>query len=150
MSQFIMCNWCDCCSGKVWKMSFFGHRQIPCIGCLSAAVAHSWSWGFPLEFILPLFVIWWPSRLLCNMILSFLSFPKSLLKSYFPPLALEWKGLSGSVCVHGIHVNRWTWDDFWFDFSFAELILWYFLFGFRYCSLCFLVFVCFVVPKCVS
>lgn len=23
-----MCNWCDACSGKEWKMWFFGHRQM--------------------------------------------------------------------------------------------------------------------------
>lgn len=113
--------------------------QIPCVWCLSAAVAHGWSWDFPLVFILPLFVIWWPSRLLCNMSLSFLSFPKSLPKSFFfHPWLLNGKAcLVLCVCIH---VNHWTWVDLQYDFSFVELVLWYFLFGFKHCSLCFLVF----------
>lgn len=121
-------------------MWVFGHRHTLC--WVSVCSRGSWlvlrfsSW---VHFATVCDLV--ASRLLCNTSLSFLSFPKSLLKGFFPPLALGWKGLSGPLCVCSICVNCWTWVDFWFDFSFAALIPWCFFFGFRYCSLCFLVFI---------
>lgn len=117
----------------------FGHRQIPCVGCLQSWLAVGLEIFFLSSFC---HCLWFDGPAGCYVIWVCHSSPfqKAFWKVIFHPWLLNGKACL-VLCMRSIHVNCWTWDDFWFDFFFTELILWYFLFGFRYCSLCFLVFV---------